>query len=305
MTPIRICTFNVENLFSRFHFKRDMSPEGIQRLLLDGWLADDVRVKPAGDPHALLVAEALTAVNADIVALQEIESLETLKHFNRKYLGDLGYTYAMCIDGNDSRGIDVGVLSRKQITNIRSHQWDCRPDRTNEPIFGRDCLEIDILVADLTPLTLFINHFKSIAGDRERTMYRRKMQAERVVAIVKERFGEDPSGGSWIILGDLNDYAPSSGLDPLLSQLWLENIVNRLPAKDRWTHHYQPQDEVHTLDYILASLHIASQSVSSCPFIERRGLPRRIKSYTAARFLGVTETVKASDHCPLAWDCII
>ena len=117
------------------------------------------------DPHANLVAQALAEVDADIVALQEIESLDTLKRFNRNQLSDLGYQYAMCIDGNDSRGIDVGILSRLPFLYIRSHQWDERTDRPGEPVFGRDCLEVDVLLPSGRTLTVYINHFKSIAGN--------------------------------------------------------------------------------------------------------------------------------------------
>lgn len=305
MTRLRICTFNVENLFTRFRFNRSLTEDDHKRLIRDGWAAEDMFATRHADPHANLVAQALGAVDADIVALQEIEGLDTLKRFNRNQLSDLGYPYAMCIDGNDTRGIDVGILSRLPFLYIRSHQWDERTDRPGEPVFGRDCLEVDVLLPSGRTLTVYVNHFKSIAGNREKTMHRRRLQSERVAEIIRERFGEDPSDGRWIVVGDLNDYMPSDGLSPLLGLPWLENVVDRLPADKRWTHHYAPDDEVHQLDYILPSRAIATANQDSIPTIERSGLPLRTERYRGPRFPGVYPDAKASDHCPLAWDFIV
>jgi hypothetical protein len=106
-------------------------------------------------------------------------------------------------------------------------------------------------------------------------------------------------------VGDLNDYMPSAGLAPLLELPWLENVVERLPADKRWTHHYAPDDEVHQLDYILPSRAIADANPDSIPVIERSGLPLRTEWYEGPRFPGVAPDAKASDHCPLAWDFIV
>ncbi|MFM7188020.1 MAG: endonuclease/exonuclease/phosphatase family protein [Armatimonadota bacterium] len=305
MTRLRICTFNVENLFTRFRFNRSLTEDDHKRLIRDGWAAEDIFATRHSDPHTSLVAQALGAVDADIVALQEIEGLDTLKRFNHNHLSDLGYPYAMCIDGNDTRGIDVGILCRLPFLYIRSHQWDERTDRPGEPVFGRDCLEVDVLLPSGRTLTIYVNHFKSIAGNREKTMHRRRLQSERVAEIIRERFGDDPSDGRWIVVGDLNDYLPSDGLSPLLGRPWLENIVDRLPADMRWTHHYAADDEVHQLDYILPSRAIASANLESIPTIERSGLPLRTAHYRGPRFPGVDLDAKASDHCPVAWDFIV
>ena len=65
----------------------------------------------------------------DIIALQEIENLDTLKQFNRvrSYL-NRDYPYAILIDGNDRRQIDVALLSKHKLTNIRTHQYDIDND---------------------------------------------------------------------------------------------------------------------------------------------------------------------------------
>ena len=51
-------------------------------------------------------------VKADVLCLVEVESRPVLRSFNDTILKAAPYPHAMLIDGNDDRGIDVGVMSR-------------------------------------------------------------------------------------------------------------------------------------------------------------------------------------------------
>ncbi|HXH20003.1 MAG TPA: hypothetical protein VNJ07_13075, partial [Chitinophagales bacterium] len=101
---------------------------------------------------------------------------------------------------------------------------------------------------------------------------------------------------------DLNDYLPSPGLHPLLSQPWIENVVKtRLPAQQQWTHWYDKENSVAQLDYILLSKRIAKKNPAAVPLIVRKGLPENAAAYTGSRFQGVGKLrPAASDHCPVA-----
>jgi predicted extracellular nuclease len=139
-------------------------------------------------------------------------------------------------------------------------------------------------------------------GGRAQTMARRKVQAERVVQIIKNKFGNNPANENFIVVGDLNDYLPSSGLNPLLSQPWLENIVKtRLQPADQWTHWYDHDKSVSQLDYILISKKLADKNPTAKPFIVRKGLALKCTQYTGARYSGVGQLrPSASGHCPVA-----
>lgn len=65
----------------------------------------------------------LNAVKADIVCTVEVDNRTALKNFNDPVLKDFStaYQHTMLIDGNDDRGIDVGVLSNYEIESIASH----------------------------------------------------------------------------------------------------------------------------------------------------------------------------------------
>ena len=308
---LRIGTFNAENLFARFKFKgvqitkngkktwRPYTAKELEGIAKDGWMVDKTFFAPFDPASRKLTAAAIKNIKADVLALQEIEAMDTLKKFNTSFLSDAGYKYKCLIDANDPRFIDVAVLSKYPFAYIRTYQFDRTPDN-NSYVFSRDCLEVGIEYAPGKVLPIFVNHFKSMMGGREKTMARRKMQAERVVAILNARFNNNPGGTPWVVLGDLNDYVPSSGLDPLLNQPWLENVLQRLPLDEQWTHFYAKQKEYHQLDYILLSQALAEANPDVLPYIERGGQPKRATRYTGKRFPGVGDNApKASDHCPV------
>jgi endonuclease/exonuclease/phosphatase family metal-dependent hydrolase len=122
------------------------------------------------------------------------------------------YPHIMVIDGNDERGIDVGVMTRFPIGTMRSHVDDFR-DGTR--VFSRDCPEYEIQLPAGGSLFLLVNHFKSKGfGKQEASNTRRLHQAERVLEIYE---AHRQAGVTRIaILGDFNDTPDAAPLAPLL-----------------------------------------------------------------------------------------
>lgn len=313
---IRVATFNVENLFARFRFGHRVEPHAAIR---DGWNADDTLFSIGDEHEKLLSAQTINALDADIIGLQEVESLDTLKRFRDRMLqgGRAHFSHPMVIDGNDRRLIDVGLLSRHPIVHLRSYQhlWD---EVLDEPLFSRDCLEADILVEGHGRLTVFVNHFKSMRAEegvdprraREHTRAKRHRQATAVRQIVEDRFGIDAGEAPFLVMGDFNDYPQDdaqggSGLGPLLEWDMIENVIDRLPPRERWTHFWRGDRRLglpfayRQLDYLLLSRRLA-RAAPRPPEIERRGQPRRARDYAGPRFEGIgLDRPKASDHCPV------
>jgi endonuclease/exonuclease/phosphatase family metal-dependent hydrolase len=296
MPAVTVATFNCENLFARFRFEKKLKPSTVENAVKNGFILDKNLFERILEKERILTAKAILETAADIIGLQEVENLDTLKAFQSQFVKK--YPYQYLVDGNDPRLIDVGVLSKIEPRNLVTHQFD---KKGSQRIFSRDCLEVEFDIKGTT-LTLFINHFKSMIGGRAATMARRRMQAERVVELVKRKFGNDPSNENFIILGDLNDYMPSSGLQPLLRQPWVENVVQtRLPVLERWTHWYDRDDTVAQLDYLLLSKRIARNNPTARPVIVRKGLALNATQYAGPRFPGVGKVrPSASDHCPVA-----
>lgn len=82
-----------------------------------GWA--ELRVEPTDEVTPRLTAKVLQDVNADIVGVVEAEDRPSLVRFNRELVGL--YRSVMLVDGNDDRGIDVGIMVKSdlQIRTIR------------------------------------------------------------------------------------------------------------------------------------------------------------------------------------------
>ena len=290
---VTIATFNVENLFARYRFRSNFDPTAA-----DGFSRNDL----AFDLHDLdskkITARAIREADPDILCLQEVENVEVLERFNSRYLGGQGYKHRLVVDSHDPRFIDVAVLSRFPFTHINTHR-DERNSAGTTWKFSRDCLEVDFDV-DGKQLSLYVNHLKSMMGGRDETKARRQEQAERVAEIVDEWWAADNYDGNFVVVGDLNDY-PGAGtsLTSLLSHPGLENVVDRLPKKDRWTHYWASGGQYSQLDYLLLSKSLAASNPKK-PLVVRSGLPWRATRYDGPRLDDVGDNYpKASDHCPL------
>lgn len=308
MSKIRIATYNCENLFARFKFNKNIDPDKASK---DGFDINMTNFQILNETEKKLTAKVINEIDADVIALQEVENLEVLKRFRSDRLKSLKYTFAIVIDGNDPRRIDVAVLSRFPLI-ARSHQ---HVRDGSAFLFSRDCLEVDVL-ANGKVLTLFVNHFKSMldkknpSQGRKNTRPKRVKQAAGVKKIVQDRFGSSPGSAPWAVLGDLNDFlgtaqGTTSGIADLVTWPEIENVVDRLPVAQRFTHFFEGaptgDPRVRQLDYLLLSSSLAG-ATGALPTIERRGLSTNATEVPGARFPGVTKNIVASDHCPVAID---
>jgi endonuclease/exonuclease/phosphatase family metal-dependent hydrolase len=204
------------------------------------WVGSLELVEAPVDEQAMRnTARGIADLKADVLAVVEAESRPALTDFNRIALpaaqdlaGAAGrpFSQVMIIDGNDPRGIDVGVMTAPGFTidTIRSHVDD--RDSKNKPIFSRDCPEYIIRTPGGGSLLLMVNHLKSKGyGDAKASAARRKLQATRIAEIYKARRAAGID--AIIIAGDFNDYPGSAPLKPLLEGTDLKD-VSLLPGFD-------------------------------------------------------------------------
>lgn len=158
-------------------------------------------------------------LDADILAIVEAESRPVLIEMNRFILTEVGgnpYPNIMIIDGNDLRGIDVGIMTKDgfPIGSMRSHVHDLKPD--GRPVFSRDCPEYQVATPSGKTIWVLPNHFKSkFGGNDAGSQAKRRAQSEAVAAIYQRL---RCAGEEFIaVLGDFNDTPDSLPLQPLLS----------------------------------------------------------------------------------------
>jgi endonuclease/exonuclease/phosphatase family metal-dependent hydrolase len=309
---VRVATFNCENLFARFKFNKGVNPD---KAIKDGWKVDSTKFTIYNDAEKEITAKTILATKADVIALQEVENLDTLRKFRSDYLGGRKkYPHCLVIDGNDPRRIDVGLLSKYPIENISTHinDYDASADSYD---FSRDCLECDIVVSKSKKLRLFINHLKSMLDRKDPckgrllTRNKRLCQAKKIKSIVSSKMNLDKD--DFVILGDLNDYLEDdaqgkSAIRGLVLWSEVENVVGRLPPDRQWTHYFKGNKKCGTsesykqLDYILVSKSLAEKNPDTKPDILRMGLTTNAKRYTGPRLPGVDAKHSASDHCPVS-----
>lgn len=312
---LRVATANVENLFARFRFSQVPQAPALGH----GWRLEPSCFQPLDEPAQRRVAQVLNSLHADVLALQEVESFESLRLFRDRFLhgGREAWPHVLLLPGNDSkRQLHLALLSRYPIVHARSyaHLWDTE---AQEPLFSRDCLEADIQVDGFGTLTLYVNHFKSLVppqgGDprhgRGLTAPKRRAQAHAVRHLIEQRFGLTAGTHPFIVLGALNDYPEQdeqglSSLTELVRWEEVEDVLCRLPREERWTHYYKGDvrhglsEAYRQLDYLLLSRRLA-YAAPRTPIVERRGLTPRARRFNGLRFEGVEAEHKASDHCPL------
>ncbi|HHS8265293.1 TPA: endonuclease/exonuclease/phosphatase family protein [Legionella anisa] len=161
------------------------------------------------------IGRVIGLLDTDVLCVVEAEDRIVLDHFNHDvlpYVEITPFEHVMLIDGNDKRGIDVGIMTKSsfKITDIHSHIDDTDEKGT---IFSRDCAEYEIKTAQGNTLLLLVNHFKS-KGYGSATAAKRLRQARRVRDIYEERLSK---GYDYIaVLGDLNAAPHEAEMDPLI-----------------------------------------------------------------------------------------
>jgi endonuclease/exonuclease/phosphatase family metal-dependent hydrolase len=92
----------------------------------------------------------------DVLVLEEVENQNVLNLLLNKELRRFGYRYAKLLEGEDSRGIDNGVISKYPITSSKMHKINLAGVAKKT----RGILEVNIAVASKT-VTVLANHWPS------------------------------------------------------------------------------------------------------------------------------------------------
>lgn len=181
-----------------------------------GWV--ELKTEAVSEVATENTARVIGNVNADILAVVEAENRTSLLRFDEQVLRpttNSGYDHVLLIDGNDERGIDVGLMARGGISIdfVRSHVDDFNE---GERIFSRDCPEFHIKLPTNEKLVVLVNHLKSKGyGTPAASNAKRKLQAQRIREIYDQLLAE---GHQYIaIVGDLNDSPDSDPMSPLLA----------------------------------------------------------------------------------------
>lgn len=257
--------------------------------------------EPVDEEAMRNTARVIHDLDADVLGVVEVESRPVLSAFNREILPAVGGTpfrHVMVIDGNDERGIDVGLMARAghPIGTMRSHVDDCTD--AGAAIFSRDCPEYEVTTPAGTRLVVLVNHLKSKGyGGVAASAKRRRVQAARVAEIYR---GLTAAGVDHVaVMGDLNDTPDSEALEPLVQGTDLADIFTHQAFDDGgYPGTYGASGKGNKIDYILLSPALFAKVTGAG--VLRKGMWPGVRARRWDTYAELTrEEQAASDHAAL------
>ncbi len=293
---IRIASYNMLNYFDQAN---DPSLEGEY---------DDFGTNPGptSDERCQELADAIRAMDADIIGLEEVESLEAITSFRDKYLADMGYDYVASEDVGYYRGCEQSLLSRFPITKTKTWPeadltkvnrtgggWDEIPADADQISFQRSPLFATVQTPSGYELSLFTLHHK--AG---RNRWHREAEALQIMDYVADLQKLDPDHNI-IILGDFN----AQPWDRSMQVYRDGGMVDSMTLRTDLGHGYaSPLRQTHTsgrvIDFLLLNHAAIGELVSGSGFV---------KGTSAEDYDWRNDPIPsgyASDHYPIAIDLV-
>lgn len=287
---IRIAAYNMLNFFDQ-----------VDDPALSGEF-DDIKNVTSLERCAKL-AEAIRKVDADIIGLEEVESLDAVKWFRDTYLKDMGYKYICSYDVGYYRGVEQAVLSRIEITG--SHVWlnesldnvkrvgpGFAPVKSGEHLFfQRSPLMVNFKTEAGYEITIFIVHHKA-GRDFD---YAREAEALRIVDLINELQAKDPKRNI-AVMGDFNAAPWDKSFRIYLQAGMFDTMCHRTTQGDDEAMLYKTHESNRVLDYILLNSAAHREFVPGSPFVLGTMFPP--SSYDWRK--DPPPAGYASDHYPVA-----
>ena len=260
---LRVASWNVENLFDT---EDDRNNPGDDEFTPNGtmqWTEHVYRMK------LNRLAEIIAAMQPDILGLAEVENRRVLEDLQQTLATVYGYLLPEIVhrEGNDSRGIEVALLSKYKPTDTR---W-----LTGNPM-GREMI-CSTFSTGASKLTLILCHWKSKlipAGMTEQQVNTMRIREARVTRRAFEKVLRKNPGAAVMVMGDFNDDTAS----PILTEeggllasrealkanpLCLYNLSADIHPSRRGTYFYHPQKIWNPFDSISVSASMLSLGTSN------------------------------------------
>ena len=260
---LQLMSYNVENLFDAKHdtFKnadkkdwaflpkdipgkkeaclREKNRNHRKACLSSDWTEDKVALKISQIAEVISKDRTLP----DFLGLVEVENARVVAQLARK----LGYDDFEITESPDERGIDVALL----YNNKKNHDIKkiSRAEHLVEVDYPtRNILEVEFLINNKYPLTIFVNHWPSLANPDSWRIQAASVLVKRTQEILKK----NPEMGI-IALGDFNT-AEDNNPHPFKTVLFKDSLyldVNNQTRnqKSPGTYYFAPKDQWNNLDH--------------------------------------------------------
>lgn len=183
------------------------------------------------DKKMSAVAKGILQVNGkgpDILMVQEVENIRALRMLNDTYLKAAGYKTVELLEGPDTRGIDVGILSRLEKAGpVTAHeiQWSPRPEGQT-PKGTRAILQVPLRLPNGKVLNVFSLHFPSQSNPL--------LDRQDAIATLRGLFKSLPAGELGVAGGDFNIPTSEEKANKLFRSLANDGLMVSHFEKMKW-----------------------------------------------------------------------
>jgi len=227
--PLSIGFWNVENLFDLYNdpLKND------DEFAIGGKKNVDQQIY---DLKLKNCSEVLSDLDVDILGLCEVENMQVLKDLN-KFYNNRNYSI-IHYDSPDKRGIDNALLYDKNRFSIISS--NAIANTLKNGITTRDILYV-VGEYQNTLLHIFVNHWPSNYGGKEKAIPKRTSTAELIIREI-ELIKKVDKHAEIILLGDFNENPDDINIK-LLEQIGLTSLMKPLLGQPKiGTYVYRNKD---------------------------------------------------------------
>jgi endonuclease/exonuclease/phosphatase family metal-dependent hydrolase len=232
--PVTIVDWNTHNFFDTLND----NPNG------------DVLTKAQYTKKRQTIGAELAKLAGDIVILCEVENKNILVDLNKTELGG-AYSSIELIAGNDTRGIDIGLLSKIKPDAVISHKDEFFQSSETKASYqySRDCLELHFTINGRKLVVLGV-HFK--AKEPTDSPDKRLAEAEHTRALADAITKKDPTTAV-LILGDMNDTPGTPPLKAVVGKApaLYKDSADAAPDAERYSFVYQGTKEL--IDHQMAN----------------------------------------------------
>jgi len=307
---IRVASYNMLNFFDdEINHNPVLEPRSKDTSyeLSDIIGPDGKQIPHTSDQRREELAKVIIELDADILALQEIEGYDALVWFNKTYLQGMGYDYVISKDVGYYRGVEQSVLSRFPVTEVKTWTnadltkverkgggWTDVPTGEDKITFQRSPLFVTVQMPNGYELSIFVVHHK--AG---RNAWHRELEAVQILSYIEEMSATHPDQNIAVI-GDFNAVPWDRSMDVYFRNGMTDSLSHRSEHL-KWDD-TSPLRITHTsgrmLDYILLNTAALEEYVIDSGFV----LGSSSEEYNWRD--DPSPAGYASDHCAIAIDMV-
>lgn len=302
-----IMSYNVENLFDTINDPEnddDFTPSGKLN-----WNTNKYREKLS---HISQVIESVKLENGGqwpiVIGLIEVEHRSCLEDLVAEQgIQEAGYQIAF-IEGEDERGIDVGLLYRSKLMQLVSVQKHNIVLPENDKT--RHILEV-VGKVNNELIAFYVNHWPSRSGGEEKSAPSRMLASETLSLVMTNRMKQYPNI-DMVVMGDFNDYPINQSVSrlELVNGRPFSNVMKTIELEKTGSHYFK--GEWGFLDQFIVNAEFMDQNRKGWVFKRTESVAFDFMMYTnnkgemspARTYVGDSYKGGYSDHLPILLEMI-